>query len=99
MLNLFTMKKATTPGILLLNAVLSATSLAADSKLKSAGALAFGPDNVLAVGDNCSGAVHAFESKNTALDDQKGNTLGRAQSFEGRTLIDNFDQQVAAIPL
>jgi hypothetical protein len=54
---------------------------------------------VLFVGDNRSGAVHAFEFKNTALDDQKGNTLGRAQSFEGLTLNDNFDQQVAAIPL
>lgn len=83
--------------VLLLAAFLSASTYATERKLKSAGALSFGAGNVLFVGDNISGSVHAFVFKNNAFDSQKGYVLGRGQSFEGRTIIDDIDGQIAAL--
>ena len=76
---------------------ISNITLAANVKLKSAGAMAFGPDNTLFIGDNKAGLVHAFELSNSNLDDQSGYILGRAASFEGRTIISNINQAVAAL--
>ena len=78
-------------------ALLSAQAHGDEQKLKSAGALSFGPNNVLFVGDNVAGSVHAFAFKDSAFDSQDGYVLGRAQSFEGRTIIDNIDSQIAAL--
>ena len=74
---------------------LSAAGLAqADgTALKSAGALAFNDANVLFVGDSKAGAVHAFAL--SGLDDQADYQLGRAQTFEGRTIIDGIDVKIA----
>lgn len=68
---------------------------ATTSKLQSAGSLAFGPGNTLFVGDNKAGLVHAFELSSNQIDDQTKHVLGRAESFEGRTLVSNIDQAVA----
>ncbi|MEM7282077.1 MAG: hypothetical protein AAF438_10670 [Pseudomonadota bacterium] len=67
------------------------------SALMSAGALAFGRDDVLFVGDSIAGKVHAFELTDTQLDDQSGYQLGRAQTFEGRTIIERLDREIADV--
>lgn len=65
--------------------------------LKSAGALAFNNGNVLFVGDNKAGKVHAFELTSSQLQDQSGYQLGRAQTFEGRTIINGLDREIAKL--
>ncbi len=59
--------------------------------LRSAGALEFGGDNVLFVGDSKAGVVHAFDLPDASFDDQSAVSLGRAQTFEGRSLIEDID--------
>lgn len=73
----------------------SSLALAGDKMLKSAGALEFGPNNTLFVGDSKGGKIHAFELGSNNFEDQSGYTLGRAASFEGRTLIADIDEKIA----
>ncbi|WP_171181264.1 hypothetical protein [Ruegeria sp. HKCCD8929] len=65
--------------------------------LQSAGALAFDNANTLFVGDSKAGVVHAFDVTGDILEDQSDYVLGRAQTFEGRTIIDNIDAEIAAM--
>jgi hypothetical protein len=65
--------------------------------LKSAGILAFGPENVLFVGDNVAGAVHAFELRASDLTSQASVQLGNWHNFEGRDLLRGLDVKVAAM--
>jgi hypothetical protein len=65
--------------------------------LKSAGALAFGSDSVLFVGDIARGAVHAFALREEDITPQAGVELGNFQNFEGRDLVLGLDQKLAAL--
>ena len=65
--------------------------------LRSAGALAFGPNNVLFVGDITGAAVHAFALREKDVTPQKGVELGNFHNFEGRDLVHGLDQQLAAL--
>lgn len=65
--------------------------------LQSAGVLAFGPGNVLLVGDITGAAVHAFDLRDGDLTPQTGVELGNFHNFEGRDLLRGLDQQLAAI--
>ena len=73
------------------------SALASNPTLKSAGALAFDDGNVLFVGDGKAGLVHAFDLSSTGLADQSAFQLGRAQTFEGRTIFNNLDVEIAAL--
>ena len=66
-------------------------------RLRSAGVLAFGPDNVLFVGDITGGAVHAFALREKDLTPQTGVELGNFRNFEGRDLVTGVDQKLAAL--
>ncbi|MEM6927203.1 MAG: hypothetical protein AAF602_09755 [Myxococcota bacterium] len=68
-----------------------------DDLLQSAGALEFGDDNVLFVGDREAGLVHAFDFPEGTFDDQAGYILGRAITFEGRDLVQDIDVELASI--
>jgi hypothetical protein len=65
--------------------------------LRSAGALEFGPGNVLFVGDIAGAAVHAFELRETDLTSQADVEVGNFQNFEGRDLVVGLDQKLAAL--
>jgi hypothetical protein len=65
--------------------------------LQSAGVLAFGPDNVLFVGDIAGAAVHAFALRETDVTPQHGVELGNFHNFEGRDLVRGLDQKLAAL--
>jgi len=65
--------------------------------LRSAGVLAFGPDNVLFVGDITGAAVHAFALREKDLTPQTDVELGNFHNFEGRDLIRGLDQKLAAL--
>jgi hypothetical protein len=65
--------------------------------LKSAGVLAFGPDNVLFVGDIKGAAVHAFGLRDGDVTPQTGVTLGNFANFEGADLVLGIDQKLAAL--
>jgi hypothetical protein len=65
--------------------------------LKSAGALAFGDDSVLFVGDITGSAVHAFALREADVTPQTGVELGNFQNFEGRDLVLGVDQKLAAL--
>jgi hypothetical protein len=67
------------------------------SPLKSAGILAFGPDNVLFVGDITGAAVHAFALRATDVTSQQDVELGNFHNFEGRDLVRGLDQKRAAL--
>jgi hypothetical protein len=87
--------------VLSLMAVLAAPSIvvAQDNTsrpLASAGALEFGPNDVLFVGDTKGAAVHAFELRDADVTSQANVSFGSARTFEGRDLIERIDQQVAA---
>ncbi|MGB7243167.1 MAG: hypothetical protein WBC93_13905 [Sulfitobacter sp.] len=69
---------------------------AQEVSLQSAGALAFDTGTVLFVGDGKAGVVHAFDLSE-ALSDQSDYQLGRAQTFEGRTIFNNLDVEIAAM--
>ncbi len=75
---------------------LAAGSAVQAQSLSSAGALAFDDADTLFVGDAKAGLVHAFDLGD-ALADQSGYQLGRAQTFEGRTIFNNLDVEIAAI--
>lgn len=65
--------------------------------LRSAGALAFGPDNVLFVGDIAGASVHAFGLREKDLASQDGVELGNFLNFEGRDLVRGMDQKLAGL--
>jgi hypothetical protein len=65
--------------------------------LRSAGVLAFGPDNVLFVGDITGASVHAFALQETDLTPQWDVELGNFHNFEGRDLVRSLDQKLAAL--
>lgn len=64
--------------------------------LSSAGALAFDAGNTLFVGDAKAALVHAFDLSDV-LTDQANYQLGRAQTFQGRTIFNNLDVEIAAL--
>lgn len=76
-------------------ALASSGTVSAQS-LSSAGALAFDTGNTLFVGDAKAGLVHAFDLTN-ALTNQADYQLGRAQTFEGRTVFNHLDVEIAAL--
>lgn len=65
--------------------------------LRSAGALEFGPDNVLFVGDITGAAVHAFALRESDLTSQADVEVGNFQNFEGRDLVVGVDRKLAAL--
>lgn len=65
--------------------------------MQSAGALAFGPDNVLFVGDIAGAAIHAFALRAADLTAQADVELGNFHNFEGRNLVQGLDQKLAAL--
>ncbi len=65
--------------------------------LQSAGVLAFGPNNVLFVGDITAAAVHAFALRATDVTPQGDVELGNFHNFEGRDLVQGVDQKLAAL--
>jgi hypothetical protein len=65
--------------------------------LKSAGVLAFGPDDVLFVGDIKGAAVHAFALRSTDVTSQADVELGNFHNFEGRDLVRGLEQKLAAL--
>ena len=67
------------------------------SQLQSAGALSFGPNNVLFVGDSKGGLVHAFELSDRDIDSQAGVALGNAQTFEGVDLLSDIGAKAARL--
>jgi hypothetical protein len=69
----------------------------ASGPLKSAGALAFGPDNVLFVGDSRGGKIHALALRERDLNPQAGVELGNFHNFEGRDLVRGLDGKLAAL--
>ncbi|MEM7441473.1 MAG: hypothetical protein AAF393_17945 [Pseudomonadota bacterium] len=78
-----------------LSLALTGTAMA-EAALKSAGALAFDTGNTLFVGDGKAGLVHAFDLSGI-VEDQSDYQLGRAQTFEGRTIFNNLDVEIAAL--
>jgi hypothetical protein len=73
------------------------TSPQSSGVLRSAGALAWGPKNVLFVGDIKGQAVHAFALRNEDLTPQTDVELGNFHNFEGRDLVHGIDQKLAAL--
>jgi hypothetical protein len=65
--------------------------------LSSAGALTFGPNNVLFVGDIKAATVHAFVLRDVDLTPQTGVELGNFRNFEGRDEVVGLDQKLAAL--
>ena len=89
-------------GLTLPDHALSAVPSAADrgatsGHLQSAGVLAFGPDNVLFVGDIAGAAVHAFSLQESNIEAQMDVTLGNFHNFEGRDLAQGLDRNLAAL--
>ena len=68
-----------------------------DAVLQSAGALEFGDDNVLFVGDREAGLVHAFDFEEGTFDDQSDFVLGRAVTFEGRNIVKDIDAKLGSL--
>jgi hypothetical protein len=65
--------------------------------LRSAGVLAWGPNNVLFVGDITGAAVHAFALRDKDLTRQTDVVLGNFHNFEGCDLVRGLDQNLAAL--
>jgi hypothetical protein len=65
--------------------------------LRSAGVLAFGPNNVLFVGDITGAKIHAFALREADLTPQTGVELGNFHNFEGGDLVRGVDQKLAAL--
>jgi hypothetical protein len=65
--------------------------------LRSAGVLAFGPDDVLFVGDITGAAAHAFALRPHDVTSQGDVELGNFHNFEGRDLVRGLDQKLAAL--
>lgn len=74
----------------------ASASHAQGNPLQSAGALAFDTANTLFVGDSKAGKVHAFDLTGL-VSDQSDYQFGRAQTFEGRTIFDNLDVEIAGL--
>jgi hypothetical protein len=75
----------------------AASGGALSGPLRSAGALAFGPGNVLFVGDITGAAVHAFTLQASDVTPQTDVELGNFHNFEGRDLVLGLDQKLAAL--
>ncbi|WP_227271029.1 hypothetical protein [Roseobacter weihaiensis] len=78
---------------LLLTTALAAPAMAQDITLQSAGPLEFAPGDgqgILFVGDSLGARVVAFELADGTLDDQVDYQLGRVETFEGRTMVDDL---------
>jgi hypothetical protein len=73
------------------------TLAANPNPLQSAGVLAFGPGNVLFVGDITGAAVHAFALRDADLTSQQDVELGNFHNFEGRDLVRGLDLKLAAL--
>lgn len=85
--------------VLAAGAVMLALTNSASAKerlLQSAGALAFNSESVLFVGDSKGGKVHAFDL-DKLIKNQSGYQLGRAETFEGRTIFNHLDVEIAAL--
>ena len=65
--------------------------------LRSAGALTFGADDVLFVGDIVGAAIHAFALRPADVTAQDDVELGNFHNFEGRNLVQGLDQKLAAL--
>jgi hypothetical protein len=65
--------------------------------LRSAGVLAWGPNNVLFVGDIKGAAIHAFALQEKDLTPQTDVEHGNFHNFEGRDLVRGLDQKLAAL--
>jgi hypothetical protein len=65
--------------------------------LRSAGVMAFGPENVLFVGDIAGAAVHAFALRDEDLTPQRGVALGNFHNFEGVDLVRDLDVKLAGL--
>jgi hypothetical protein len=74
-----------------------AASPRSSGPLRSAGVLAWGPNNVLFVGDIAGAAVHAFALRDTDLTSQADVVVGNFENFEGRDLVRGLDQKLAAL--
>jgi hypothetical protein len=93
---------ASAVGLALPDSVLAPSASAAaggggSGPLRSAGALAFGANNVLFVGDITGAAVHAFALRTTDVASQTDVELGNFHNFEGRDLVSGLDQKLAAL--
>jgi hypothetical protein len=93
---------ASTVGLSLAGQVISTSVQAASGRgvsgpLRSAGALTFGPDNVLFVGDIRGAAIHAFALRSGDVTSQTDVELGNFHNFEGRDLVRGVDQKLAAM--
>lgn len=92
------MRYAYTGAILAIGAFMALPALAADVKdLESAGALAFGAENILFVGDTKAGGVHAYEFPASAFDSREQVFIGRAETFEGWVLVDQIDRKIGGL--
>jgi hypothetical protein len=92
------MRPAYASAILAIGALCALPAFAADvTKLRSAGALAFGAENILFVGDTKAGGVHAYEFQAVAFESQKDVFVGRAETFEGWVLVDKIDRKIAGL--
>jgi hypothetical protein len=69
----------------------------ASGPLQSAGMLAFGPNNVLFVGDITGAKVHAFTLRDSDLTSQTDVISGNFHNFEGRDQVQGLDQKLAAL--
>jgi hypothetical protein len=69
----------------------------APGPLRSAGALTFGPNNVLFVGDIIGGRIHAFALRDKDLTSQTDVISGNFHNFEGRDQVLALDQKLAAL--
>lgn len=78
-----------------LGLVIGQALAATDTHLKSAGAIEFGPDNVLFVGDSKASMVHAFKMRPIDNPVQSAGNYGSARTFEGITLIEGIDHKIA----
>jgi hypothetical protein len=67
------------------------------ASLQSAGAMTFGPNDVLFVGDITGSAVHAFALRDEDLTPQTAVELGNFHNFEGVDLISGLDVKLAAL--
>lgn len=77
----------------------AATTISADEvgAMRSAGALAFGDGDVLFVGDSKAGVVHAFDFDPEDFANQSEVFLGRMETSEGWTLVNNIDAEIAGL--
>lgn len=66
-------------------------------QLRSAGAMTFGPENVLFVADIAGAAVHAFALQQRDLTPQTSVALGNFHNFEGVDLVRGLDAKLAAL--